>query len=92
MMSIEENTAGARETPARADTDRGRSPNVIGASRDGKLADAWLDGNRRLVEANRFFALAIEQDGIVKGASGGKERKWVPSIWARRESARAVRA
>jgi hypothetical protein len=54
-------------------------------------ADAWLDGNRQLVEANEFFALAIEPDAIVKGAPGRKERPWVPSIWARRDSGRAVR-
>jgi hypothetical protein len=93
-MSIQENTAGARETPGRADTDRGRSPNahVIDSSLNDKLADAWLDGNRHLVEANKFFALAIEPDAIVKGALGRKERKWVPSIWSRRDSTGAVRA
>jgi hypothetical protein len=86
-MSIQENTAGARETPARAGTERGRErlpdAQVTGPSRDDKLADAWLDGNRHLVEANRFFALAIEPDEIVKGPHGRKERKWVPSIWVR---------
>ena len=95
-MSIQENTAGARETPARADTDRGRKrlPNahVTNSLLDDKLADAWLDGNRHLVEANKFFALAIEPDAIVKGALGRKERKWVPSIWSRRDSTGAVRA
>jgi hypothetical protein len=95
-MSIQENTAGARETSARVDTDRGRerSPtaHVTNSSLDDELADAWLDGNRRLVEANRFFALAIEPDAIAKGAPGRKERKWVPSIWTRRDSTGAVRA
>jgi hypothetical protein len=95
-MSIQENTAGVRETPARADTDRGRKrlPNahVTGPSLDDKLADAWLDGNRHLVEANKFFALALESDAIVTGAPDRRERKWVPSTWPRRGSGRALRA
>jgi hypothetical protein len=90
-MSIQDSTAGSRETPTRAGTERGRerSPNanVTNPSRDGKLADAWLDRNRQLVEANRFFALAIEPDAVVEDARGGRERKW-PSTVVRRVSPR----
>jgi hypothetical protein len=93
-MSMQENTAGARAARPRADTERRRSPNahVTNSSPDDMPADAWLDGNPHLVETNTFFALPIESDENVKGAPGRKERKWVPSIWSRRESARAVRA
>jgi hypothetical protein len=94
-MSIQDSTAGSRETPTRAGSGRGRersaNANVTSPSRDSMLADAWLEGNRQLVEANEFFALAIEPDAIVKGAPGRKERQWVPSIWARRDNARALR-
>jgi hypothetical protein len=87
-MSIQDSTAGSRETLTRA---RGREPspnaNVTSPSRDGKFADAWLDGNRKFVEANRFFALAIEPEAVVKDARGGRERKW-PSTLVRRVSPR----
>jgi hypothetical protein len=95
-MSIQNSAAGARETETRTGTERDRerpaNASVTSPSRDNKLADAWLDDNRQLVEANTFFALAIEPDTIVERAPGRTERKWVPAVWARRDGGRALRA
>jgi hypothetical protein len=94
-MSIRDNTAGTGETAARAGTARDgeRSPNanVPRSSPDDKLAEAWLDANRRAVEANRFFALTIDPDA--SAVSGGSEQDWVlPSTPDRLGSTRAMRA
>jgi hypothetical protein len=95
-MSIQDSTAGGRRTPVgpgrKRDRKRPQNATVTSPSHDNKLADAWLEGNPRLVETNKFFALAIEPDAIVEGAPGRKERKWVLPTLGRRVSARGLRA
>jgi hypothetical protein len=66
-------------TRAGTQRDREWSPSAIvtRSSRDSELSEAWLDGNRQAVEANKFFSLAIEPDAIVKVTPGLKKRKWM---------------
>ncbi|HZQ64356.1 MAG TPA: hypothetical protein VFA66_03925 [Gaiellaceae bacterium] len=95
-MSIQNSTAGSRETPTRAGTDRDREPspdaNITSPSRADTLVDAWLDNNRQLIEANKFLSLAIEPDAIANDTPGRTGHTWLPPTWARRHSGRLLRA
>ena len=41
------------------------------------LADAWLNGNRDVVEGNTFFPFAIGPDAIVKVTPDLRRHKWM---------------
>jgi hypothetical protein len=41
------------------------------------LSQAWFDGNRQAIEANKFFSLATEPDAIVKVTPDLKKHKWM---------------